>query len=324
MAIEAILSAQIVDPLAWKQAHLPIGKARLAIGIVEDHPDAAYISSRLGIADLINKLLGRNDADADPTDDLNVEFERLRQRVNLGDFATLDKILKFNPEAPGAGIHSKIMHLMNETEYDRLFANSTMRNKGRLLSLHTGWASGYLTALSLPFLGLTLPSRHFQRVVQFRLGLKTCPAVRCSKCHLHVMDPYGDHAVTCKHGPHTIHPHDRMPYVQNIITIEAGLESRLKKTGLITGCKDRPADILLPMFCIGQDAYLDSMITHSLQPTFIDRAAGKSLVTAKAAAAKKHSNDDEKCRNPTLAKCGGEAQHLEKLRNWSPPGLPNV
>jgi hypothetical protein len=30
------------------------------------------------------------------------------------------------------------------------------------------------------------------------------------------------------------------------------------------------------------------------------------------------------CRNPTLAKCGGEAQHLEKLRIWSPPGLPNV
>lgn len=29
-------------------------------------------------------------------------------------------------------------------------------------------------------------------------------------------------------------------------------------------------------------------------------------------------------RNPTLAKCGGEAQHLEKLGIWSPPGLPNV
>ncbi len=30
------------------------------------------------------------------------------------------------------------------------------------------------------------------------------------------------------------------------------------------------------------------------------------------------------CRNPTLAKCGGEAQHLEKLEIWSPPGLPSV
>jgi hypothetical protein len=30
------------------------------------------------------------------------------------------------------------------------------------------------------------------------------------------------------------------------------------------------------------------------------------------------------CRNPTLAKCGGEAQHLENVRIWSPPGLPNV
>jgi len=30
------------------------------------------------------------------------------------------------------------------------------------------------------------------------------------------------------------------------------------------------------------------------------------------------------CRNPTLAKCGGEAQHLEKLEVWSPLGLSNV
>jgi hypothetical protein len=30
------------------------------------------------------------------------------------------------------------------------------------------------------------------------------------------------------------------------------------------------------------------------------------------------------CRNPTLAKCGGEARHLEKLEVWSPLGLPNV
>ncbi len=31
-----------------------------------------------------------------------------------------------------------------------------------------------------------------------------------------------------------------------------------------------------------------------------------------------------RCHNPNLAKCGGEAQHLEKLGIWSPLGLPNV
>jgi hypothetical protein len=136
MAIEAILSAQIDDPLACKQAHLPIGKAGLAIGILEDHPDVAYISSRLGTASLVNKLLSRNDADADAdlTSDLYVELERLRQRVNPGDLTALDKILEFNPEAPCANIQSKIMH---ETEYDHLFVDSNVRNKGCLLSLRT-------------------------------------------------------------------------------------------------------------------------------------------------------------------------------------------
>ncbi len=161
MAIEAILSAQINDLLAWKQAHLPISKAGLAIGIVEDHLDAAYISSRLGTVGLVNKLFDRNDADVDPTDDLSAEFKRLRQRINPGDLVALDKIFQFNPEASGTGIQSKIMHLMNETEYDRLFADNNVHNKGRLLFLHASWALGYLTTLLLPYLGLTLPPRHF-------------------------------------------------------------------------------------------------------------------------------------------------------------------
>jgi hypothetical protein len=87
-----------------------------------------------------------------------------------------------------------------------------------------------------------------------------------------------------------------MSYVQNIIVNEAGLKSRLEKIGLIAGRKDRPADVLLLMFCAGQDTCLDFVITHPLQPTFIDRAAGKSLVAVKAVVAKKHSDDDEKCR----------------------------
>jgi len=36
------------------------------------------------------------------------------------------------------------------------------------------------------------------------------------------------------------------------------------------------------------------------------------------------SSSGGECRNPTLAKCGDEAQHLEKLEVWSPPRLPNV
>jgi hypothetical protein len=36
------------------------------------------------------------------------------------------------------------------------------------------------------------------------------------------------------------------------------------------------------------------------------------------------NNLDLVCCNPTLAKCGGEAQHLEKLEVGSLLGLPNV
>jgi hypothetical protein len=66
------------------------------------------------------------------------------------------------------------MHLMNKAEYNCLFADSNVRNKGCLFLLRASLASGYLTALPLPYLGLTLPPHHFQRVVQFQLDLKTC------------------------------------------------------------------------------------------------------------------------------------------------------
>jgi hypothetical protein len=56
----------------------------------------------------------------------------------LGDLDALDKILKLNLEAPVVDIQSKIMHLMNEAEYDRLFADNNVRNKGRLRSLRAG------------------------------------------------------------------------------------------------------------------------------------------------------------------------------------------
>jgi hypothetical protein len=191
---------------------LSISKAGLAIGIVKDHLDAAYISSHLGTTGLVNKLFSRNIADVNATNDLSAEFERLCQRVNLGDLTALDKILQFNPEVPVAGIQSKIMHLMNEAEFVRMFANNNVHNKGRLLSLCVGWASRYLIDLPLPYFGLTMPPRHFQCVVEFRLVLKTCPAIHCLKCRPHVMDLYGDQ-VTCKHELHTICHHDRMPYV---------------------------------------------------------------------------------------------------------------
>ncbi len=54
--------------------------------------------------------------------------------------------------------------------------------------------------------------------------------------------PVCDHVVTCRHEPHTIRGHDKMQYVQNIITNEAGLKSHLEKTGLIVSSKDRPVD----------------------------------------------------------------------------------
>jgi hypothetical protein len=50
----------------------------------------------------------------------------------------------------------------------------------------------------------------------------------------------------------------------------------------------------------------------------------KAIVVSVCLCGQNFRSQEMRCRNPNLAKCGGEAQHLEKLGIWSPPGLPNV
>jgi hypothetical protein len=69
----------------------------------------------------------------------------------------------------------------------------------------------------------------------------------------------------------------------------------------------------LPIFTMLQDLLLT---TTPLQTCY--ECNGQQLTLDED----EHLSDDPQCRNRTLAKCGGEAQHLEKLGIWSPLGTP--
>jgi hypothetical protein len=68
-----------------------------------------------------------------------------------------------------------------------------------------------------------------------------------------------------------------------------------------------PPQVILSLALIILDTTMSLYVNHMLGPPSMTKK--RSYHT---------------CRNPTLAKCGGEAQHLEKVRIWSPPGLSNV
>jgi hypothetical protein len=86
--------------------------------------------------------------------------------------------------------------------------------------------------------------------------------------------------------------------------------------GRITGDESRECTCLAN----GGSSLVDYMVTS---PALFDCAT--SLVVHKCPLfCGKGGDSDHRCRNPTLAKCGGEAQHLEKLEVRSLPGLPNV
>jgi hypothetical protein len=68
---------------------------------------------------------------------------------------------------------------------------------------------------------------------------------------------------------------------------------------------------------------IPSPLSRGAFPKTVLSGFRKSLIAALAGGRYPHDLEPS-CRNPNLAKCGGEAQHLEKLGIWSPSGLSNV
>jgi hypothetical protein len=87
---------------------------------------------------------------------------------------------------------------------------------------------------------------------------------------------------------------------------------------VLANCKTRFSDVEWQEFMQRWN-----LVVSNTSVELFDGALGafKETYAASHPAAWNYVNN---CRNTTLAKCGGEAQHLEKVKSWSPPGLPSV
>jgi hypothetical protein len=91
-----------------------------------------------------------------------------------------------------------------------------------------------------------------------------------------------------------------------------------RHTSLVTrmiACADNP---MLRIWC---GLHQIDLVVKSVAKELVD---GKWIMFVWSFSIFLHAQANLICLNPNLAKCGGEAQHLEKLGIWSPPGLPNV
>ncbi|KAL5506275.1 hypothetical protein EMCRGX_G007887 [Ephydatia muelleri] len=157
---------------------------------------------------------------------------------------------------------------------------STVANKARLLSVSSPHAASWL---SMPPL--------------VAIGLDTSGDAQCALCPEKSLDPLGHHATTCKRGGVVVYRHNRLRDIVAESCRRAHLSVHLEVGHNLTPdhSNTRPADILIPHWCMGKPAALDLSVTSPLNPLTLLEAGVTAGAAAKATEERKLKANTGKC-----------------------------
>ena len=181
----------------------------------------------------------------------------------------------------------------------------TVANKAHLLSVSSPHAASWLSMPPCERQGLHLEPSQFQVAVKWWLGLDTSGDAQCALCPEKSLDPLGHHATTCKRGGDVVYRHNRLRDIVAESCCHAHLSVHLEVGHNLTPdhSNTRPADILIPHWCMGKPAALDLSVTSPLNPLTLLEAG----VTAGAAA---KATEERKLKANTLIWVGCVSQLL--------------
>ena len=199
----------------------------------------------------------------------------------------------------------KLSEKLDNQLLSSLVEASTVANKARLLSVSSPHAASWLSMLPCERQGLHLEPSQFQVAVKWWLGLDTSGDAQCVLCPEKSLDPLGHHATTCKHGGDVVYRHNRLRDMVAESCRRADLSIHLEVGHNLTPdhSNTRPADILIPHWCMGKPAALDLSVTSPLNPLTLLEAG----VTAGAAA---KATEERKLKANTLIWVGCVSQLL--------------
>ncbi|KAL5493840.1 hypothetical protein EMCRGX_G015072 [Ephydatia muelleri] len=144
-------------------------------------------------------------------------------------------------------------------------------------------------------------SRHlmvqWEVAVKWWLGLDTSGDAQCALCPEKSFDPLGHHATTCKRGGHVVYRHNRLRDIVAESCRRAHLSVHLQVGHNLTpdNSNTRPADILIPHWCMGKPAALDLSVTSPLNPLTLLEAGVTAGAEAKATEERKLKANMGKC-----------------------------
>ena len=197
------------------------------------------------------------------------------------------------------------------------------REKARLNCASREGAGDWLNALPSKSLGLHLRKAEFVTAARYRLGMSVfrqegqCPMPRCHR----VNDIRGDHAISCAVGGERIAKHNHMRDGVFQAAVQAGLGPSKEPEGLLPGCDDRPADVLIPFWTQGRDTALDITVVNPLQCALLNRSSHDGGSAVAKAYSRKTRTYGERCAAEGIAFL---PLAVDSLGGWHKAGLAAI
>ena len=137
----------------------------------------------------------------------------------------------------------------------------------------------------------------------------------------HVLDTFGDHALSCGSGPTRTKRHDSLRDIlwHALLTDNSDVKKEQRTGG--QDSSHRPGDIYHPDFINGKPAFFDITVRNSLQPRYVVSSATSAGTAALAGEAEKDERHEE-----DVVSSGGLFFPLavETLGYWTPSSLKTL
>ena len=265
---------------AWQQAQLSLSRGGLGLRSLAHHASAAFISS-----------LSSSGLAPSSSQHLSDAVGMFNQLVPAEDS------IKFEDFLSSAISQGKLSEKLDNQLLSSLMEASTVANKARLLSISSPHAASWLSMPPCERQGLHLEPSQFQVAVKWWLGLDTSGDAQCALCPEKSLDPLGHHATTCKRGGDVVYRHNRLRDIVAESCRRAHLSVHLEVGHNLTPdhSNTRPADILIPHWCMGKPAALDLSVTSPLNPLTLLEAGVTAGAAATATEERKLKANTGKC-----------------------------
>lgn len=276
-ALEKI-SNNIVDPVTWQQASLPIDMGGLGIRSLSSLSLPCFMSSFAYTKPLVKLILSTSSDIYDNFFNEGLEIWKLSTGLSLSESDQMKQRAWDRP------LLDLVLKGLQESATNN-------ESKARLLAVSSPESGAWLNALPVASLGTLLDNESFRIAIGLRLGSPVCAKHHC-KCGS-VVNEEGLHGLSCRFSSGRLSRHHEVNSLIKKALLSAEIPAILEPTGTSRDDGKRPDGMTLIPWKQGRPAVWDFTCIDTLAPSHIlssTKNAGSAALTGEGNKIKKYQN----------------------------------